>query len=118
MWLTAQLVSMVILVTVVAQGAAIALQGATIVANRLGTGLWSAVNFAALFEALGFTFCVLGYCFLSSRLVVLGALLVGLSAVLANGQPRWHLKGVEVFLLATALTAILAIAAHRSITFI
>lgn len=117
MWLTAQLVSMVIVVTLVAQGAAVALQGAVMLSNRIGAGLRpTAVGFAALFEALGFAFCVLGYCFVSSSFVVLGALLVGLSAVLAAGRPRWNLVGIEAFLLATALLAILSIAAYRSIT--
>lgn len=119
MWLTAQLVSMVIVVTLVAQGAAVALQGAVLLSNRFGAGLRpNAIGFAALFEALGFALCVLGYCFISSPFVVLGALMVALSAVLAAGRPRWNLVGVEVFLLSTALAAILSIAAHRSITFV
>ncbi len=117
MWLTAQLVSMVIVVTLVAQGAAVALQGAVMLSNRIGSGIRpDALGFAALFEALGFALCVLGYCFLSSPSIILGALLVALSAVLAAGRRRWSLVGVEAFLLATALAAILSIAAYRSIS--
>lgn len=111
----AQAVTAVIVISLLAHGGAVALQGVVMLTNPAGPSQRnSLLRMAALSESLGFVFCILGYGFLDGAALVLGALLIALSAVLAQGRARWPFVSFEVVQLGTALLAILTIATFRS----
>lgn len=116
-WLMAQAVMAVVVLSLLAHGGAVALQGVVMLTNRSGPRRRGAsLRLSALSESLGFAFCVLGYAFLDGAAIVLGALLIALSAVLAQGRARWPFVSFEVVQLGVALFAIVTIAAFRSFT--
>jgi hypothetical protein len=113
----AQAVMAVVVLSLLAHGGAVALQGVVMLTNRSGPRRRGAsLRLSALSESLGFAFCVLGYAFLDGAAIVLGALLIALSAVLAQGRARWPFVSFEVVQLGVALFAIVTIAAFRSFT--
>lgn len=115
-WLMAQAVTAVIVISLLAHGGAVALQGVVMLTNPAGPRQRNALlRMAALSESLGFVFCILGYALLDGAAVVLGALLIALSAVLAQGRARWPFVSFEVVQLGIALFAIVTIAAFRSL---
>jgi hypothetical protein len=114
-WLIAQLVTAVIVVSLLTHGGAVALQGVVMLTNRAGPRQRGAqLRLSALSESLGFIFCILGYALLDGAAVILGALLIALSALLAQGRSRWPFVSFETVQLGMALLAILTIAAFRS----
>lgn len=114
-WLIAQVVTTVIVVSLLTHGGAVALQGVVMLTNRPGPrNRGSSLRLSALSESLGFVFCILGYALLDGAAVILGALLIALSALLAQGRHRWPFLLFEGFQLGIALFALLTIAAFRS----